>query len=70
MSRIRILLTVSLCSALACGAIGAGSAQASTSQKLYFEGSTDLLNPITRPATLAQLQDAWRESAARGAQLV
>jgi len=56
MSRIRILLTVSLISAIACGAIGAGSAQASTSQKLYFEGSTDLLNPITRPATLAQLK--------------
>ncbi len=56
MSRIRILLTVSLISAIACGAIDAGSAQASTSQKLYFEGSTDLLNPITRPATLAQLK--------------
>ncbi len=57
MSRIRILLCASLaCSALASGAIGAGQAQASTNQKLYFEGSTDLLNPITRPATLAQLQ--------------
>ncbi len=57
MSRIRILPCALLaCSALAFGAIGAGSAQASTSQKLYFEGSTDLLNPITRPATLAQLQ--------------
>jgi hypothetical protein len=57
MSRIRILLCASLASlALASGAIGAGQAQASTNQKLYFEGSTDLLNPITRPATLAQLQ--------------
>ena len=57
MSRIRILLCASLaCSALVSGAIGAGQAQASTSQKLYFEGSTDLLNPTTRPATLAQLQ--------------
>jgi hypothetical protein len=57
MSRIRILLCASLaCSALASGAIGAGQAQASAGQKLYFEGSTDLLNPTTRPATLAQLQ--------------
>jgi hypothetical protein len=57
MSRIRILLCASLaCSALACGAIGAGQAQASASQKTYFEGSTDLLNPTTRPATLAQLK--------------
>jgi hypothetical protein len=57
MSRIRILLCASLaCSAFACGTIGAGQAQASTSQKLYFEGSTDLLSPITRPATLAQLK--------------
>ena len=57
MSRIRILLCATLaCSALAGGAIGAGQAQASASQKLYFEGSTDLLNPTTRPATLAQLK--------------
>jgi hypothetical protein len=57
MSRIRILLCASLaCSALASGAIAAGQAQASTGQKTYFEGSTDLLNPTTRPATLAQLK--------------
>jgi hypothetical protein len=57
MSRIRILLCASLaCSALASGAIGAAQAQASTTQKLYFEGSTDLLEPTTRPAVLAQLQ--------------
>jgi hypothetical protein len=57
MPRIRILLCATLaCSALAGGAIGAGQAQASASQKLYFEGSTDLLNPTTRPATLAQLK--------------
>jgi hypothetical protein len=57
MSRIRILLCATLaCSALTCGAIGAGQAQASTGQKTYFEGSTDLLNPTTRPATLAQLK--------------
>jgi hypothetical protein len=57
MSRIRILLCASLaCSAFACGAIGAGQAQASAGQKLYFEGSTDLLDPTTRPATLAQLK--------------
>jgi hypothetical protein len=57
MSRIRILLCASLaCSALVSAAIGTGSAQASTTQKLYFEGSTDLLEPATRPAVLAQLQ--------------
>ena len=57
MSRIRILLSATLaCSALVCGAIDAGQAQASAGQKLYFEGSTDLLSPITRPATLAQLK--------------
>jgi len=56
MSRIRILLTVSLISAFACGAIGAGTVQASPSQKLYFEGSSDLLEPATRPAALVQLQ--------------
>src|ERR1700683_1574590 len=57
MSRIRILLCATLaCSALASGAIGAGQSQASASQKLYFEGATDLLNPTTRPATLAQLK--------------
>jgi hypothetical protein len=53
-SRIRILSCALLaCSALACGAT---QAQASTSQKLYFEGSTDLLNPTTRPGALVQLQ--------------
>jgi hypothetical protein len=56
MSRIRILLCTSLVSALACGAVGAGQALASTGQKLYFEGSTDLLEPATRPAALVQLQ--------------
>jgi hypothetical protein len=57
MSRIRILLCATFaCSALVSGAIGAAQAQASTSQKLFFEGSTDLLEPSTRPAVLAQLQ--------------
>jgi hypothetical protein len=57
MSRIRILLCASLaCSALASGAIGTGQAQASSAQKMYFEGSTDLLNPTTRPAALVALQ--------------
>jgi hypothetical protein len=57
MSRIRILLCALLaCSALACGADGAGQALASTSQKLYFEASSDLLNPSTRPHALVQLQ--------------
>jgi hypothetical protein len=57
MSRISPLLCASLaCSALALGALGAGQALASPSQKVYFEGSTDLLNPATRPAALVQLQ--------------
>jgi hypothetical protein len=54
MSRIRILL----CALLACSvlAVGASQALASTSQKLYFEASSDLLNPTTRPGVLVQLQ--------------
>jgi hypothetical protein len=57
MSRIRILLCATLaCSAFVWGAVGAGQAQASAGQKLYFEGSTSLLNPTTRPTTLAQLK--------------
>jgi hypothetical protein len=56
MSRIRILLCATLAAAIAGGAIGAGPAQASTSQKLYFEGSSDLLEPSTRPAALVVLQ--------------
>jgi hypothetical protein len=56
MSRIRILLCATLAAAIAGGAIGAGPAQASTSQKLYFEGSSDLLEPSTRPAALVALQ--------------
>jgi hypothetical protein len=57
MSRIRILLCALLgCSALACGMVGASQAQASTSQKLYFEAPSDLLNPSTRPHALVQLQ--------------
>jgi hypothetical protein len=56
MSRIRILLCATLAAAIAGGAIGAGPAQASSSQKLYFEGSADLLEPATRPAALVALQ--------------
>jgi hypothetical protein len=56
MSRIRILLCATLAAALAGGATAAGPAQASSSQKLYFEGSSDLLDPTTRPAALMQLQ--------------
>jgi hypothetical protein len=54
MSRIRILL----CALLACSvlAVGASQALASTSQKLYFEASSDLLNPTSRPRVLVQLQ--------------
>jgi hypothetical protein len=54
MSRIRILLcALFVCSAFA---VGASQALASTSQKLYFEASADLLNPSTRPHALVQLQ--------------
>jgi hypothetical protein len=57
MSRIRILLCASIaCSAFACGTVGAPQALASTSQKLYFEASSELLNPSTRPQALMQLQ--------------
>ncbi|HZL49159.1 MAG TPA: hypothetical protein VFC30_09120 [Solirubrobacteraceae bacterium] len=57
MSRIRILLCALLaCSALTFGTLGASQAQASTGQKLYFEAPTDLLNPVTRPQALVQLQ--------------
>ncbi len=57
MSRIRILPCALLaCSVLAFGTIGASRALASSSQRLYFEAPTDLLNPSTRPGALVQLQ--------------
>jgi hypothetical protein len=44
-----------VCSALLAGA-AASPALASHSQVTYFEGSADLLNPVTRPHALVQLQ--------------
>jgi hypothetical protein len=56
MPRNRILLPALLCS-LALGALtGAPSALASHNEAVYFEGSTDLLSPVTRPHAIAQLQ--------------
>jgi len=50
------LLPVLLCS-VAFGALtGASPALASHGQAMYFEGSADLLNPVTRPHALAQMQ--------------
>jgi hypothetical protein len=50
------LLPALLCS-LALGAMAsAPSALASHSQAVYFEGSSDLLSPVTRPHALAQMQ--------------
>ncbi len=45
-----------LASALALGALSAAPALASHSQANYFEGSSDLLNPSTRPHAIAQMQ--------------
>jgi hypothetical protein len=51
----RILLPVLLCG-LALGALSAPAALASHNEAVYFEGSTELLSPVTRPQALAQLQ--------------
>lgn len=56
MPRIRTLLSTLLVSIFALGSIGAGEALASHGQTTYFEGSNDLLNPVTRPHALTQLQ--------------
>jgi len=56
MSRIRMLLISLLASALLAGAAGTGQALASHGQINYFEGSTDLLEPASRPHALEQLQ--------------
>jgi hypothetical protein len=50
-----------LCASLACAtlgvcAFGGADAHASRGQAVFFEGSTDLLNPLTREHALAQLQ--------------
>jgi hypothetical protein len=50
------LFSALLCS-VALGALaGASPALASHGQTVYFEASTDLLNPVTRPHTIAQMQ--------------
>jgi hypothetical protein len=54
MLRIRILLCALLTSSTV--AFGASQALASHSQALYFEGSSDLLNPQTREHAISQLQ--------------
>lgn len=56
MPRIHKLLPTAFACALAAGAIGAAPALASHSQSTYFEGSSDLLSPRTRPHALAQMQ--------------
>jgi hypothetical protein len=55
MPRIRIFLRALLvCSAIY--AMPVATAAASHSESLYFEGSSDLLNPVTREHDIAQLQ--------------
>ncbi len=55
MPKAKALLSLFLaCLALAC--LGAGEAVASHGQTVYFEASTDLINPSTRAAAFAQLQ--------------
>jgi hypothetical protein len=56
MPRFRTLLSLLLLSILALGALGSGPALASHGQATYFEGSTDLLNPVKRARAVAQLQ--------------
>jgi hypothetical protein len=51
----KLLLTAATC-ALAAGAVGVSPALASHGQSTYFEGSSDLLSPRTRPHALAQMQ--------------
>jgi hypothetical protein len=56
MSRIRTLLLTLLASSLLAGSAGAGQALASHGQATYFEASSELLDPITRPHAIEQLQ--------------
>jgi len=56
MSRLRILLLTLVLTALAAGFAGTGQALASHDQTVFFEASTDLLNPATRARTIQQLQ--------------
>jgi len=59
MLKTKLSLSVLLCAA-SFGAVAslpaATTALASHSEAVYFEGSTDLLNPVTRPHAIAQLQ--------------
>jgi hypothetical protein len=52
------LLSILLCAAVlgALASVSAATALASHGEAVYFEGSTDLLSPVTRPHTLAQLK--------------
>ncbi len=53
----RLPLLISLLALLVLGAFGVpGQALASHGEAVYFEGSTDLLSPATRPHALAQMQ--------------
>jgi hypothetical protein len=58
MLRIRILVLCALlgCSALAADAVGASQAAASSTQAVFFEGSSVLLQPRTREQAIAQLK--------------
>jgi hypothetical protein len=56
MSRIRTLLLTLVVAVSLGGAAGAAPALASHSQLNFFEGSDVLLNPATRPAAIAQMQ--------------
>jgi hypothetical protein len=56
MLRIRRLILTLLASVLSASAAAAAPALASHAQLTYFEGSTDLLDPATRPHALVQLQ--------------
>jgi hypothetical protein len=53
----RLPLLTSLLALLALGSFGVpGRALASHGEAVYFEGSTDLLSPVTRPHAIAQMQ--------------
>ncbi len=56
MPRLRPLLLSLLASFLLAGSLGAAQALASPTQVTYFEASSDLLEPSTRPHVIAQLK--------------
>ncbi|MHB8533647.1 MAG: hypothetical protein ACYDC2_13090, partial [Solirubrobacteraceae bacterium] len=55
MSRLRRITCSTICCAVL-GAAVAPTAQAAHSQTTFFEAPAVLLNPLTRPATMATLQ--------------